>query len=161
CRQDRLGGKAGFLRHMRGLHADGIIRPSFRQIQRPIDKGMAMTRHITSKGANLAVGDLPRRPGILPGNPAGAPCLASEIQSHRSPALHRRRPAFPVHNCARHRADHRHSDGGCEKTKPWVSRGDGWAPSSADEDWGRGKRPAINMSWAEARAYVKWLSHKT
>ena len=30
-----------------------------------------------------------------------------------------------------------------------------------DRGWGRGNRPAINVSWHDAQAYVKWLSRKT
>ncbi len=30
-----------------------------------------------------------------------------------------------------------------------------------DEGWGRGDRPAINVSWNDAKAYVRWLSEKT
>lgn len=30
-----------------------------------------------------------------------------------------------------------------------------------DEDWGRGRRPVINVSWDDARAYVDWLSQQT
>ncbi len=30
-----------------------------------------------------------------------------------------------------------------------------------DEGWGRGKRPVINVSWDDARAYVRWLSKTT
>ena len=30
-----------------------------------------------------------------------------------------------------------------------------------DEDWGRGNRPVINVSWWDARAYVAWLSSAT
>ncbi len=30
-----------------------------------------------------------------------------------------------------------------------------------DEGWGRGNRPAINVSWKDAKAYVGWLSEKT
>jgi formylglycine-generating enzyme required for sulfatase activity len=41
------------------------------------------------------------------------------------------------------------ADGGCN----------GYAP--ADEGWGRGKRPVINVSWNEANAYLAWLSRKT
>ena len=41
------------------------------------------------------------------------------------------------------------SSGGC----------DGYRPD--DENWGRGRRPVINVSWVHARAYVRWLSKKT
>jgi formylglycine-generating enzyme required for sulfatase activity len=30
-----------------------------------------------------------------------------------------------------------------------------------DRGWGRGKRPVIDVNWANARAYVAWLSQKT
>jgi formylglycine-generating enzyme required for sulfatase activity len=30
-----------------------------------------------------------------------------------------------------------------------------------DEGWGRGRRPVINVSWNDAKAYVSWLSTKT
>jgi formylglycine-generating enzyme required for sulfatase activity len=30
-----------------------------------------------------------------------------------------------------------------------------------DEGWGRGRRPVINVSWRDARAYVAWLSQET
>jgi formylglycine-generating enzyme required for sulfatase activity/CRP-like cAMP-binding protein len=30
-----------------------------------------------------------------------------------------------------------------------------------DETWGRGKRPAINVSWHDAQAYTRWLSKET
>ena len=30
-----------------------------------------------------------------------------------------------------------------------------------DEEWGRGKRPVINVSWNGATAYCEWLSKKT
>ena len=29
---------------------------------------------------------------------------------------------------------------------------------AVDEGWGRGRRPVINVSWADAVAYTKWLS---
>ena len=30
-----------------------------------------------------------------------------------------------------------------------------------DRGWGRGERPAINVSWNDAQAYVRWLSQRT
>jgi formylglycine-generating enzyme required for sulfatase activity/chromosome segregation ATPase/CRP-like cAMP-binding protein len=30
-----------------------------------------------------------------------------------------------------------------------------------DEDWGRGRRPVINVSWHDALAYAEWLSEQT
>ena len=41
------------------------------------------------------------------------------------------------------------SGGGCDGYRP-----DDWG-------WGRGRRPVINVSWRDARAYVRWLSRKT
>ena len=31
----------------------------------------------------------------------------------------------------------------------------------ADEGWGRGRRPVINVNWHEAKAYASWLSEQT
>ena len=39
--------------------------------------------------------------------------------------------------------------GGCNRYRP------------ADQGWGRGKRPVINVNWDEAKAYAGWLSRKT
>jgi formylglycine-generating enzyme required for sulfatase activity len=36
---------------------------------------------------------------------------------------------------------------------------DGYRPD--DHGWGGGKRPVINLSWENAKAYVNWLSRKT
>ncbi|MEZ5890508.1 MAG: formylglycine-generating enzyme family protein [Xanthobacteraceae bacterium] len=41
------------------------------------------------------------------------------------------------------------ADGGCNGHQP------------SDEDWGRGKRPVINVSWDDAQAYIAWLKRKT
>ena len=35
----------------------------------------------------------------------------------------------------------------------------GYRPS--DEGWGRGRQPVINVSWEDAKAYVRWLMEKT
>ena len=41
------------------------------------------------------------------------------------------------------------NDGGCGGRTP------------PDEGWGRGRRPVINVSWEDARAYTAWLSEQT
>ena len=41
------------------------------------------------------------------------------------------------------------ADGGCGGHRP------------GDKGWGRGRRPVINVSWNNAKAYVRWLSDKT
>jgi len=41
-----------------------------------------------------------------------------------------------------------------------AARGD-CAAHVSDSGWGRGRRPAINVSWDDARTYVKWLSRIT
>jgi formylglycine-generating enzyme required for sulfatase activity len=41
----------------------------------------------------------------------------------------------------------------------WADAGCGYRPS--DAGWGRGRRPAIHVSWDDAQQYVAWLSHKT
>lgn len=38
---------------------------------------------------------------------------------------------------------------------------DGKCVRLEDEGWGRGRRPAINVTWTEADRYTKWLSQKT
>ena len=37
----------------------------------------------------------------------------------------------------------------------------GCSHRTADEGWGRGNRPVINVSWDDAQAYVRWLSRRT
>ena len=41
------------------------------------------------------------------------------------------------------------NEGGCNGYKP------------ADNNWGRGGRPVINVSWQDAKAYTAWLARKT
>jgi len=38
------------------------------------------------------------------------------------------------------------TDGSCDGNKP------------SDEGWGRGRQPAINVTWSDAQSYVAWLS---
>src|SRR5215471_10525085 len=37
----------------------------------------------------------------------------------------------------------------------------GACPTVSDNGWGRGNRPVILVSWAEARGYVTWLKRVT
>src|SRR5262249_4493125 len=37
----------------------------------------------------------------------------------------------------------------------------GCALKPKDEGWGRGRRPVINVSWNDSKAYLAWLSRKT
>jgi formylglycine-generating enzyme required for sulfatase activity len=37
----------------------------------------------------------------------------------------------------------------------------GLAHKPGDQSWGRGRRPVINVSWEDARAYAAWLSQRT
>jgi formylglycine-generating enzyme required for sulfatase activity len=37
----------------------------------------------------------------------------------------------------------------------------GCAHRPGDQGWGRGRRPAVNVSWHDAKEYVAWLSRKT
>ena len=59
-----------------------------------------------------------------------------------------RRFAVGVHEVTFSQWDACHSEGRCER-KP------------ADNGWGRGNRPVIDVSWEDARQYVDWLSDKT
>jgi formylglycine-generating enzyme required for sulfatase activity len=34
-------------------------------------------------------------------------------------------------------------------------------PLPDDEGWGRGRRPVVNVSWADAQAFTRWLSRRT
>jgi formylglycine-generating enzyme required for sulfatase activity len=41
------------------------------------------------------------------------------------------------------------ADRGCNRYRP------------SDHDWGRGRRPVIDVSWVDAKVYIAWLSRKT
>ena len=40
-------------------------------------------------------------------------------------------------------------------------RENGYGHKPDDKDWGRGRRPAIDLSWRDAVAYCRWLSEET
>jgi formylglycine-generating enzyme required for sulfatase activity len=42
----------------------------------------------------------------------------------------------------------------------WFASAKG-KPLPNDHDWGRGRRPIINVSWTDATAYAEWLSEQT
>jgi formylglycine-generating enzyme required for sulfatase activity len=42
-----------------------------------------------------------------------------------------------------------------------CTAGGGCAYVPNDAGWGRGRRPVINVSWQDAKAFTAWLSHKT
>src|SRR6516165_4527636 len=62
--------KAYIARHMRCLQANAVVRPFLWQVERTIDEGMAMPRHIASEYANLAIGDFACRASVLTCHPA-------------------------------------------------------------------------------------------
>src|SRR5208282_4369215 len=76
CTRDHPACDLGFrrktyiVRNMRRPHACGIVRPCLRQVECPVDEGMAVTRHIGREHADLAVGDLARRARVLACNAA-------------------------------------------------------------------------------------------
>jgi hypothetical protein len=69
-RQLRLGREANIARHRGSLQTRRIVGPSLRQIERPIDEGMAVARYVGSEHTDLAVGYLSCRPRVLPRHPA-------------------------------------------------------------------------------------------
>jgi len=42
----------------------------------------------------------------------------------------------------------------------WFCAAEGW-DKSEDQGWGRGRRPVINVSWDNSKAYVAWLGQQT
>jgi formylglycine-generating enzyme required for sulfatase activity len=48
-----------------------------------------------------------------------------------------------------------------QEDKAWASAARIKPRKPIDEKWGRGRRPVIDVSWDDAKAYVNWLEHKT
>ena len=58
----RLGGEGYSFRHMGRGKLSGIAGPALGQVQSPIDKGMAASRHIGGEYTDVAVRYLPAEP---------------------------------------------------------------------------------------------------
>jgi formylglycine-generating enzyme required for sulfatase activity len=83
---------------------------------------------------------------FLMGSPAGEPERAkSEGPQHQVQV-----PAFELGNC----------EVTFEQWDACVTAG-GCTHRPADQGWGRGTRPVIDVSWGDAQEYVKWLSNQT
>jgi hypothetical protein len=55
-----------------------MVRPGFWQIQRPVDEGVSVPRHIGGEHPDLAIGDLACRAGVLPADATGRAALLEE-----------------------------------------------------------------------------------
>ena len=60
------------------MAAGRTTRPALGQVERTVDEGVTMPRHIGREHADLAVGDLARRAGVLLPNIAGRLALLEE-----------------------------------------------------------------------------------
>jgi formylglycine-generating enzyme required for sulfatase activity len=81
------------------------------------------------------------------GEPASEPFLANDGPQHRVTIA--RQFAVGQYELTFEQWDACVADGGCNGYRP------------ADEGWGGGPRPIINVSWTDAEAYVAWLAKKT
>ena len=80
-----LGRKGHILRHVRRGPAHRVVRPGFRQVKRTVDEGMTLAGDISGKYPDLAVGDLARRAGVLPADPARGLALLEVLPCFRNP----------------------------------------------------------------------------
>jgi hypothetical protein len=60
---------------MRRRQAGRIVGPGLGQVERAVDEGMAVPRHVGREDADLAIGDLARRAGVLSPNATGGLAL--------------------------------------------------------------------------------------
>jgi hypothetical protein len=63
---------------MRGGQAGRIVGPGLGQVQRPVDEGVTVPGDVGGKDADLAVGDLAGRAGVLARHAARRPALLEE-----------------------------------------------------------------------------------
>ena len=136
----RLGREGRVVGHMRRRHAGRIVRPGLRQIQRPVDEGVAVARHIGGEDADLAVGDLARRAGVLPRHAARRLALLEKagLIDHQ-------------HRISVGQVLERHSRARCRAAHPRPSdRGPGWPAAATGRDRPP-PRPASSRSCAARR----------
>jgi len=74
-RDRRLGGEVQVVGHVSGTPAIRLIGPAPGQVELAIDEGVAAIGHVGGEHADLAVGDLACRAGVLPLHPAGRGAL--------------------------------------------------------------------------------------
>ena len=158
--------------------ADGFFGPKTERAIRSWQKakGLEETGKLSKEQADaliavggevkVAVGILPRRPRYKPGTvfrdcpgcpemvvvPAGSFMMGSDEYSSEKPRHHvtiTKPFAVGKYEVTFAEWDACIADGGCGGYRP------------DDKDSGRGRRPAINVSWRDAKAYVRWLSQKT
>jgi hypothetical protein len=70
---------------MGGSQAGRIVGPGLGQVERPVDEGVTVPGHVGGEDADLAVGDLARRAGVLPRHAARGLALLEEaglVQDH-------------------------------------------------------------------------------
>jgi hypothetical protein len=69
------GGQAHVLGHVSGTQALGLVGPALGQVEPTVDEGVASIRYVNGEHADLAVGDLACRAGVLALHPAGRGAL--------------------------------------------------------------------------------------
>ncbi len=130
--------------------------PSIRGAKGRTALGVALAKGNPAVLSLLAFRDCPECPEMAP-VPAGSfimgsPTHEAERDNDEGP---RRRVAIPKpfavgkYEVTFAEWDACAAAGGCGGRRP------------GDEGWGRGRRPVINVSWDDAKAYVAWLSRKT
>ena len=80
-----------------------ITGPGLGQVEPPVDEGMALGGHIGGEDADLAVGDLARRAGVLPADAARRLALLEEaglVDDQHGVALGQRLERIVAHNVA-------------------------------------------------------------
>ena len=81
----------------------GLSVQGLGQVELPVDQGVAFRGHISGEDADLAIGDLAGRPGVLPSNAARRRALLEEaglVDDQHGVALGQRLERIVAHNIA-------------------------------------------------------------